>query len=75
MVIPEKAVQSLGEIQYIFILREDGSVERREIETGIRRDGFVQIVKGASAGEHYIDEGVNKLKDGMKVRLTETEEN
>lgn len=58
VVIPEKAVQSLGEIQYIFILREDGSVERREIETGIRRDGFVQIVKGASAGERYIDEGV-----------------
>lgn len=70
IVIPEKAVQSLGEIHFIFIYdKKTGKVSRREITIGGRANGMVEILSGASAGEIYVDEGVSKLVDGIKVQI------
>jgi membrane fusion protein (multidrug efflux system) len=72
--VPEKSVQSLGEIQYIFILNDENVAETREIVPGIRRDGKVEILSGASANERFVLEGINKVRNGMKVRLLGAEE-
>ncbi len=73
--VPEKSVQSLGEIQYIFILNDENVAEYREIVPGVRRGGNVEIISGASANERYVAEGINKVRNGMKVRLAEAKEN
>ncbi len=70
IVIPEKAVQSLGEIHYIYIYDPSAKkVSRREVKTGNRADGNVVLLSGAKDGEIYVDEGVSKLADGITVQL------
>lgn len=68
--IPEKAVQSLGEIHYIYIYDPPTKkVSRREVKTGNRADGNVVLLSGAKDGEIYVDEGISKLADGVTVEL------
>ncbi|GHV23310.1 MexH family multidrug efflux RND transporter periplasmic adaptor subunit [Planctomycetales bacterium] len=68
---PEKAVLSVGERQFLFIYDDaTGTVARREIKLGARRDGRVAVLSGAVAGEKFVTDGVVKLSDGMKVQLT-----
>lgn len=70
IVVPEKAVQSLGEIHYIYIYDPaTKKVERREVTTGSRADGNVVLLSGAKDGEIYVDEGISKLSDGATVQL------
>ncbi|MPN43419.1 Multidrug resistance protein MdtA [bioreactor metagenome] len=71
VMIPEKAVLSLGEIQYVFVLQPDGTVARKEIKPGIRFGGKVEVVSGISTGSKIIVEGVSKLVDNSKVMLAE----
>ena len=70
IVVPEKAVQSLGEIHYIYIYEPaTKKVARREVVTGNRAEGNVVLVSGAGDGEIYVDEGISKLADGVTVQL------
>lgn len=70
IVIPEKAVQSLGEIHYIYIYNPTTKkVSRREVKTGNRASGNVVLLSGAKDGEIYVDEGISKLADGATVQL------
>lgn len=70
IVIPEKAVQSLGEIHYIYIYDPSTKkVSRREVKTGNRAGGNVVLLSGAKDGEIYVDEGISKLSDGATVKL------
>ena len=70
IVIPEKAVQSLGEIHYIYIYNpETKKVSRREVTTGNRAGGDVVLLSGAKADEIYVDEGISKLANGVTVQL------
>ena len=69
VMVPEKALLSLGEVQYIFIVNPDSTVSRREVSVGIRVGGSAELLKGASAGEVYVDEGVSKLADGAKIEI------
>lgn len=72
--VPEKALLSLGELQFLFIYdSKTGTVSRREVTLGRRGGGLVEILANAKAGEQYVDEGVTKLSDGNKVKLAEQE--
>jgi multidrug efflux pump subunit AcrA (membrane-fusion protein) len=39
------------------------------VETGVRRDGWVEIRSGLAAGDRVVTEGHAALRDGMRVRL------
>lgn len=70
VIAPEKAIMSIGEIQYLFICDNDNTVSRRPVKLGARRDGFVEILSGANAGEKIVTEGISKLvnsPDGIKI--------
>lgn len=73
VMIPEKAIMSLGEMQFIFIYRNDNTVQRREVKLGQRTGGMVEILEGAEAGERYVIEGVSKLADGDTVIVSNDE--
>ena len=69
VMVPEKALLSLGEVQYLFTVNPDGTVSRREVTVGTRSEGFAELLEGASDGEVYVDEGVSKLTDGAKIEI------
>jgi membrane fusion protein (multidrug efflux system) len=43
--------------------------ERRQIEAGARRDGFVEVVSGLEGGERLVSEGLNRVNPGQPVRI------
>nr|WP_242476996.1 efflux RND transporter periplasmic adaptor subunit [Halochromatium glycolicum] len=46
-------------------------VERRAVQTGIRRGGWVEITSGVSAGEQVVVSGLQGLRDAMRVRIAD----
>jgi membrane fusion protein (multidrug efflux system) len=72
--VPEKAVLSIGEKHYVFLLNNESKVVNRQYVTiGQREDMFVEIQKGLNIGDKIIIEGVNKLSDGDSVSVSQDE--
>ena len=70
LMIPEKAVMSLGEVQYIFLYNADrGNVTRRVVRLGQREGGKVEVTEGLKAGDVIVTDGVLKLADKVPVKL------
>jgi len=66
--VPEKAMVSLGEKQFVFVANGN-RVTRREVFLGRREAGMVEVREGLGAGEQVVTDGVGKMRDGMTVRV------
>jgi membrane fusion protein (multidrug efflux system) len=66
--VPESALFSQEGKLFAFVVK-DGIAFRREVETGIRFDGKVEILKGIQKGEKVVTVGHEQLSDGAKVRM------
>jgi len=70
LLVPEQSlVPEQGNV-YVFVVR-DGRAEKRQVRTGQRRVGEVQILAGLAAGEQVVTEGTQKLRDGASVTVQE----
>lgn len=70
--VSELAVIGEGEQSYVYVV-DGGAAKRVPVRTGMRQDGFVEILSGLQPGQRVVTEGVVKLSDGQKVRLTSAE--
>jgi len=66
VMVPEAALAPSGETQYVFRLN-DNTVERVEVQTGLRRDGMVEILAGLNEGDTVVVAGIQKISDGSRV--------
>ncbi len=67
-VVPNQAVQTGQEGPYVFVVKEDQSVESRPVVTGARVDEELVIDKGLELGETVVTDGQLRLAPGMKVQ-------
>jgi Cu(I)/Ag(I) efflux system membrane fusion protein len=51
LTIPDSAVIDTGKGQVVYVDRGNGSFEPREIQTGLRADGAVEVLRGLKTGE------------------------
>ena len=65
--VPESAVVSDGASSAIFVAREKGRLERREIRTGRRRDGEVEVVAGLEPRARYVSRGAILLLNQVEL--------
>ena len=66
--LPELAIVGEGDNRYVFVL--DGNrARRRQVRTGVRANGRIEIVAGLSPDSRVVTEGVVKVADGMEVQL------
>ncbi len=70
--IPEKALLSYADRQYVYVVREDQTVEQREVVLGKRDVGWVEVIDGLTPGETIVVDGLLNLRDGASVRLEQT---
>lgn len=69
VVIPNASVQYGARGNYVFTVRDDGTVAVREVELGLS-DGESQVVHaGLQAGERVVLEGLDRLRDGGRVEV------
>ena len=66
-IIPEAALVPVQNRQFVFVIR-DGVAERREVITGRRGLGIVEVMQGLEAGEEIVVEGTQKVRQGSPVR-------
>jgi membrane fusion protein, multidrug efflux system len=70
-VIPAKAVQIGQNGKYVFVVKEDGTVESRPVETGETSDQDVVVQQGVAPGEEVVTEGQLRLAPGSHVEVKE----
>ena len=66
LIIPESALFS-QEGKFFTFAVQDGMANRKEVETGVRFEGKVEILKGIQKEEWVVTAGHEQLSDGMKV--------
>ncbi len=54
LVVPEDAVIDTGIRQIVYVDKGGGYFEPREIITGLRGDGMIEVIKGLKAGERVV---------------------
>jgi membrane fusion protein (multidrug efflux system) len=70
--IPEAAIVPRGQDSYVFQVVE-GKAALMKVQTGARKVGEVEIVKGIGAGDLVVTEGVQKIGPGSAVILVKEE--
>ncbi len=68
LMIPEQAIVPERSKQFVFVVGEGDVVEKREVRSGRRRPGEVEILDGLEAGERVITEGTQKVRPGSVVQ-------
>jgi multidrug efflux pump subunit AcrA (membrane-fusion protein) len=71
--VPQSALKQLAS-GYVLYRLDSGQVREVPVETGIKSNNQVQIVKGLSEGEKVAVSNIDKLYDGAKVYVFEGEE-
>jgi membrane fusion protein (multidrug efflux system) len=69
LAIPESALFSQGGKYFAFVV-QNGVAHRKEVETGHRFEGKVEILKGIQKGEQVVAVGHEQLSEGTKVRVS-----
>ena len=53
----------------VFVYREDGTIERRPVQTGTSDGTYIEVLSGLSQGEIVVTSGMEGLKDGIRVDI------
>ncbi len=57
LTVPESAIQTQGKQEIVFVECGPGEYERREVRTGLRHGGIVEVVEGLRQGEMVVTAG------------------
>lgn len=64
--IPHPALIDEAGIKIVYILK-DGTLERREVQTGVMNDAFIEVTSGVTPGELVVLTATGEMHDGMEV--------
>ncbi len=69
IVVPVSALRRGTSGDYVYVLKDDGTVAQREVRRGRSSVDRTQIVAGLAAGERVVTEGGDRLKDGARAQV------
>ena len=72
LIIPEEAVILDKDKKFVLAVTDENTVEKKEIVTGRRSPGKVEVISGLSTGHRVVIEGINRVRPGISVRVVET---
>ncbi len=68
VVIPSEAIVRSGSREQVFVVREPGKFEPREVTLGVSSGGMVQILSGIEAGEQVVTSSQFLIDSESKLR-------
>ena len=71
VVVPLNAVVYRDRIPYVFVVNQQGIIEQRQVELGIRGITQQQILSDIKADEAVVTQGQNRLVDGVEVKVVD----
>ena len=66
--VPDTAVLLEGSKKYVYKVLENNTIEKIEIETGIRNKGNLEVVSGLQRDDKIVAEGLSKTSPGGKIK-------
>jgi hypothetical protein len=58
-----------------FVLRDGARADRRNLQLGVIRDGYAEVVSGIAVGEQVIVRGSSRLVEGELIDLRDVDGN
>jgi membrane fusion protein (multidrug efflux system) len=74
LIVPEEAVILEKGKKFSLVVTSENTVEKKEIVTGRRSPGKVEVIKGLDDGDRVITEGITRVRTGISVNVVETRE-
>jgi membrane fusion protein (multidrug efflux system) len=71
LIIPEEAVIMDKDKKFVLVVKTDNTVEKKEIVTGRRSPGKVEVISGLNAGQQVIIKGLTRVRSGSSVNVVE----
>lgn len=69
VIVPQKSTFEIQDHVYIYVVDAEGRARARRIHPKLRlKDGFV-VDTGIAAGERFVTEGIQKVKDGARIAI------
>jgi RND family efflux transporter MFP subunit len=68
LVVPQNAIL---ENKYVFVVNEDNTVRRQEVNVGLENTDMVEILSGVQLGDRVVVEGSYGLDNGTKIEIKE----
>ena len=72
LIIPEEAVILDKDKKFTLVVTTDNTVEKKEIVTGRRIPGKVEVISGLNDGHRVIIKGITRVRPGISVNVVET---
>jgi len=66
--IPDTSMMMEGNKIYVYKISKDNIANKTEIKTGIRANGFIEVISGLSEGETIVAEGLKKVRPRGKIK-------
>ncbi|MGE3676844.1 MAG: MdtA/MuxA family multidrug efflux RND transporter periplasmic adaptor subunit [Burkholderiales bacterium] len=73
-VIPGSAIQRGSQGIYVYVVKDDQRVSARVVKLGQADGGRTQVTEGLAPGEIVVTDGIDRLRDGARVALTQRPE-
>jgi multidrug efflux system membrane fusion protein len=70
-IVPQQALQTGQDGQFVFVVKPDSTVEQRPVIAGQRVNDDVVIEKGLNPGETVVKEGQLRLEQGTRVQRSD----
>jgi multidrug efflux system membrane fusion protein len=70
LVIPDQAIQTGQQGEYVYVLQDDSTVEMQPIQVEMRRAGLSVIREGLGVGDVVVTDGHLRLYPGASVTLS-----
>jgi multidrug efflux system membrane fusion protein len=70
-IAPAAAVQLGAPGNYVYLANKDETVSVRPVKLGARDGQNVAVLQGLSPGDKVVVDGIDRLRDGAKIRLPE----
>lgn len=69
LVVPELAVQQVGNRTFVFVVAGDGTAASRDVRIGSRHDGKAVVLDGLKSDDKVVLDGTSKVRDGQKLKI------
>ena len=70
LLVPQRCISELQGQYSVFVVKEDNTVEARQITVGERLGDLRLITEGLNAGESVVIDGLQKVSSGLKINPT-----
>ena len=67
--VPEQAVMRGPNGAYVYVLADDDTARRRDVEIAATQEGIAVVSKGLKSGERIVTEGQYRLTDGARAKV------